>query len=164
VQIALNLPTPLPTAPGAAATGATPLEQAVPGAVATGAPPEKAAPARAGARPQPPLTTAAPPPAAPTHLYLVIRNLQVRAQTGVLYAVYLNVGTGAAKKSSRLGTINFFDAGMASMMSQKFASFDVTGSVDGNVSTKEIAVTIAAVGEPATDAKPVIGDITLASG
>jgi hypothetical protein len=150
VQIALNLPPQVLAAPGAVATGAPP--------------PEKAAPPTAGARPQAPPTAAAPPPAAPTHLYLVIRNLQARAQPGVLYAVYLNVGTGAAKKSSRLGTISFFDAGMAGMMSQKFASFDVTGIVDGNISTIEVAVTVAPVGEPARDAKPVIGDITLASG
>lgn len=148
VQVALNLPPSVLAAPGAAATGA--------------APPEQAAPPRVGAaRPK----AAAPAPQArPAHLYLVIRNLQAQAQPGVLYAVYLNVGTGAAKKSSRLGTINFFDAGMAGMVSQKFASFDVTGILDGNVSAKEIAVTIAPVGEPATGAKPVIGDITLASG
>jgi tyrosinase len=146
VNVALNAPQAVGVAPG-------------------GAPSERAAPPKVAARPTAPPTAAAPQPAAPTHIYLVIRNLQAHAQPGVLYNVYLDVGSGAAKKSSRLGTINFFDAGhMAGMMSQKFVSFDVTGLVDGNVTMKEIGVTIAPVGEPATDAKPVIGDITLASG
>lgn len=135
------------------------------GAAPGGAPSERAAQPKVGARLQAPPTAAPPPPVAPTHIYLVIRNLQARAQPGVLYNVYLDVGSGTAKKSSRLGTINFFDAGhMAGMMSQKFVSFDVTGLVDGKVSTKEIGVTVAPVGKPATDATPVIGDITLASG
>lgn len=155
VQVALNLPLTVLTAPGAAATGAPPPEQAAPPRVGA-ARPKAAAP--------PPVAAATPPPAPSQHIYLVIRNLQARAQPGVLYAVYLNVGTGAAKNSARLGTINFFDAGMAGMVSQKFASFDVTGIINGNVSAKEIAVTIAPVGAPATDAQPVIGDISLASG
>ena len=153
VQIALNLPLPALTAPGAVATGAAPSEQAAP---------PKVGAARPKAKAPPPEATARPPSA---RIYLVIRNLQARAQPGVLYNVYLDVGSGTAKKSSRLGTINFFDAGhMAGMMSQKFVSFDVTGLVDGNVSTKEIGVTIAPVGKPASGVEPVIGDITLASG
>ncbi len=154
-QVALNLPQTVLTAPGAGATGASPPEQAAPPRVGA-ARPKAAAP--------PPVAAAPPPPAPSAHIYLVIRNLQARAQPGVLYAVFLNVGAGAAKKSSRLGTINFFDAGMAGMVSQKFVSFDVTGIVNGNVTSKEIAVTIAPVGAPAKDAQPVIGDILLASG
>lgn len=126
------------------------------------APPVAAAPGGAPERAAPPVTTTRAQAPAPRRLYLVIRNLQARAQPGVLYNVYLGVGAGG--RAVRLGTINFFDAGSNGMMSQKFVSFDVTGLVDGSVSVKTINVTVAPVGEPATDAQPVIGDITLASG
>jgi len=155
-------PSQIATASGPVAMGASPVKvelnapQAV--AAAPGGAPETAAPPRVGARPQAPPTAAAPPS---KRLYIVIRNLQAHAQPGVLYNVYLEVAGGRAM---RLGTINFFDAGMNGMMSQKFASFDITGIVDGNIPSKEIGVTIAPVGKPASDAQPVIGDISLVSG
>jgi hypothetical protein len=101
-------------------------------------------------------------------LYIVIRNLQAHAQPGVLYAVFATVTTPAGlEATSRLGTINFFDAvghdhapGMT--MQQSFVSFEVTNTLAlARLPGAKLEVTIAPVGQPATNAAPVVGSISL---
>lgn len=103
-------------------------------------------------------------------LYLVLKNLETNAQPGVLYDLYLdlpeNGGTGDANPNY-VGSINFFDAehSHAANANQKFYSFDVTDVArklqTGGGLPEQPTVTIAPAGEPAGDAKPVVGQIAL---
>ena len=132
----------------------------------TGAPPgggsggsERAAP-----RALPPRIGAAPP--RPSRLYVVIRNLQARAQPGVLYDVFGKVTAGGRVATARLGSINFFDAvehgAGANMMQQSFVSFEVTDTLALlRVPGAKLDITIAPVGTPESGAAPVIGEISL---
>ena len=106
-------------------------------------------------------------------LYLVISNFKAQTQPGVVYRVYLDLPTGpsdANREGQFIGTMTFFDATAHS--GHSFASlpgrtrrFDVTDVVrrlhaQGRTGTTP-SVTIAPVGEPAANARPVIGEISL---
>lgn len=113
--------------------------------------------------------------ASSTGVYLVLSNLQTVAQPNVLYDVYLAPSEEAAAKPParrRVGTINFFDAeshgehAQSSANDERFISFEVTGLVrrlqlEGRFKKAEPSVILVPTGEPATDAKPVIGSIEL---
>src|SRR6185295_20400666 len=74
--------------------------------------------AQAPGAPRPTLQAQAPKP---SKLYVVIRNLQAKAQPGVLYDVYGKVSVNGQTVTARLGSINFFDAvdhGMPGMTMQ----------------------------------------------
>lgn len=104
-------------------------------------------------------------------IYLVVRDLKVAAQPGVLYDVYMNLPAGASPAAAsgfRVGVFNFFNAmhySHAAGSAPKFLSFDITDtarklSTRGQLNEKPV-ITIAPVGKPAADAKTVIGQITL---
>ncbi len=104
-------------------------------------------------------------------LYLVLRNLQTQIQPGVVYQVFLELPAAASAASARnflVGTINFFGAeahehGAAAQ--NRFFSFDITQLARALVTRNRLSanpsVTIAPAGQPAADASPVIGEITL---
>lgn len=105
-------------------------------------------------------------------LYLVIRNLHADAHPGVIYHVYLDLPEGTAPKNAaqyRVGAINFFDAvphpghggGLESNAANKFYSFDVT-DIAKQVLKDKPSVTIAPLNEPAAEARPIVGEISLA--
>jgi tyrosinase len=103
-------------------------------------------------------------------LYLVLRDLQTDVQPGVVYHLYLEMPaatTGGATTQYYVGTINFFhaehhDHGDA----PKFQSFDITDlakslHAHGKLASKA-ELTIVPNGQPATAAKPVIGEVSIA--
>jgi tyrosinase len=105
-----------------------------------------------------------------TRVYLVISKLQAAAEPGVLYEVYLAPSEEALGRPSakyRVGTINFFDAVShgeeVHANDDDFVSFDVTNLIrrqqlEGRLKT-EPAVIMVPAGEPAADAKPIVGSI-----
>lgn len=105
-----------------------------------------------------------------TRVYLVISKLQAAAEPGVLYEVYLAPSEEAVGKPSakhRVGTMNFFDAVShgeeTHVNDDNFVSFDVTNLIrrqqlEGRLKA-EPAVTMVPAGEPAADAKPIVGSI-----
>jgi tyrosinase len=106
-------------------------------------------------------------------LYLVISNYKAEAQPGVLYHVYLDLPSGPGephREGHYVGTMNFFDAVPHSghqhaTMTGKTRSFDVTDVVrqlrtEGRTGSAP-SVTIVPAGRPASEARPVIGDISL---
>lgn len=113
--------------------------------------------------------------ASSTGVYLVLSNLQTVAQPNVLYDVYLAPSEEAVAKPHarrRVGTINFFDAeshgehAQSATNDERFISFEVTGRVrrlqsEGRFKKAEPSVILVPAGEPATDAKPLIGSIEL---
>ena len=157
VQVTLGS-TPMPAQrPGAPVVGAAPPATAAPSGGGGGGGRERAAPSR--------LQAQAPKP---SKLYIVIRNLQAKAQPGVLYDVFVKVtAPNGQSVTARLGSINFFDAvdhatmpGMT--MQQSFVSFEVTNTLPLlRAPGVKLEVTIAAVGQVATGASPVIGNISL---
>lgn len=104
-------------------------------------------------------------------LYVVIKNLMTNVQPGVIYHVYLELpaATPAAKgKEYQIGTINFFDAEHAmhgDSAEERFYSFDITDLARQlrakNALTATPVITIAPIRTPASEAKPVVGDISL---
>ena len=157
-------------APVQVSLGSTPMPVQRPGAPAVGAaPPATAAPSGGGggerAAAAPPLRAPVP---RPNKLYIVIRNLQAKAQPGVLYDVYVKVtAPNGQSVTARLGSINFFDAvqnaAMPGMtMQQSFVSFEVTNTLALlRAPGAKLEVTIAPVGQAAGNAAPVIGNISL---
>ncbi len=109
-----------------------------------------------------------------TRVYLVISKLQAAAQPNVLYDIYFAPSEEAVAKPParhRVGTINFFNAvshgedAQSLVNDERFVSFEVTSLVrrlqlEGHLKA-EPSITIVPAGEPATDAKPVIGSIEL---
>jgi len=106
-------------------------------------------------------------------LFLVIRNLSADAQPGALFHIFLELPTNAAASadsSHKIGSINFFDAvghggHSAAAVPQKFFSFDITDlakqlAAEGRLTTTP-RLTIAPSNELETDARPVVGEITL---
>lgn len=137
---------------------APPAAPTTTGAPAGGAPPSDRA------RAAPPPLQAQPP--RPSKLYVVIRNLQAKAQPGVLYDVFGKVTANGRTVTARLGSINFFDAvdhGMPGMtMQQSFVSFEVTNTLALlRTPGAKLEITIAANGTPAAGAAPVVGEISL---
>lgn len=111
---------------------------------------------------------------ASTRVYLVLSKLQAAAAPDVLYEVYLAPSKQAEAKPSakhQVGTINFFNAvshgedAESLGDDERFVSFDVTSLVRRWHLEKRLkaepTVTIVPVGEPATDARPVIGSLEL---
>ncbi len=105
------------------------------------------------------------------NLYLVIKNLHADMQPGVIYHVYLNPPEGTALKAAQpyqIGTINFFNAvphpghtgPSESNAETKFYSFELTDAAKKALNDKP-TVTIAPLGEPAAEAKPVVGEVSL---
>jgi len=99
-------------------------------------------------------------------LFLVVSNLQAKAQPGVTYNLYLELPATAAAAGTAnfVGSINFFDAAMH-MPSDKFFSFDITDvakrlKAQGKMATSA-ELTIAPEGTPAADAAPVIGSVSI---
>jgi tyrosinase len=111
-------------------------------------------------------------------LYLVLKNLRAQAQPGILYHVYLELPAGTAGQQGEqyhVGAVNFFDAvghgdhqgapAAGAQGSAKFYSFDITDLAKslqskGKLSAKPV-ITIAPAGQPAAEAKPVVGDISV---
>jgi tyrosinase len=103
-------------------------------------------------------------------LYLVVNNYRAEAQPGVLYHVYLDLPSGPSdqhREGHYVGTISFFNAvpHAGHQMTGKRRSFDVTDVVqrlrsEGRAGTTP-SVTIVPAGRPASEARPVIGDISL---
>ena len=108
----------------------------------------------------------------PNHkLYLVLKNLKADVHPGVIYHVYLDLPEGASPKDAinyQVGTINFFDAvphagrqdSHESNSERKFRSFDIT-NIAKTVLKDNPSVTIAPLGEPAAEARPVVGEVSL---
>ena len=104
-------------------------------------------------------------------LHLVLKNLEINAPAGALYHVYLDLPDTMDPKLGdpyKVGVINFFHAaghGGHDATGGLFYSFDVTDLL-GQLKTKgqlreTPAVTIAPLGSPASEAKPVVGEISL---
>jgi tyrosinase len=104
-------------------------------------------------------------------VYLVIKNLRANLHPEVIYHVYLGLPEGTDPKNGQtyqVGTINFFNSvphqghsGAPETNTEKrFYSFDVT-DIAKKVLQEKPTVTIAPVGEPASEAKPVVGEISL---
>ncbi|HEX9944560.1 MAG TPA: tyrosinase family protein [Thermoanaerobaculia bacterium] len=116
----------------------------------------------------------------PKHrLYLVVRKLRAHAQPNVLYNVYLDLPSGTAPAQGQaywVGTVHFFDAvghgghdqnpaAEAGERDNKFFSFDITDVAkrlqsQGRLGAKP-TLTIVPAGQPAAEAKPVVGEMTL---
>lgn len=104
-------------------------------------------------------------------IYLVLRNLETNAPAGVLYHVYLDLPDNTAPKagnSYKAGVINFFHAsghGGHDAADGLFYSFDVTdlvGQLKAKGQLRDVPkVTIAPLGRPASEATPVVGEISL---
>jgi hypothetical protein len=102
-------------------------------------------------------------------MYLVLNNLQAKAQPGVVYDVYLNLPPGApanTRNNFQVGTINFFDAiGHADHAAAKprFRSFDVTSFVKTHPTgpAANLVASIIPRGASASGAGTVIGEVSL---
>jgi len=110
-------------------------------------------------------------------LYVIVKNLRADLDPGVLYHVYLELpsATSPAKGSANyIGTIHFFDAtghdhdATPGDGPEKFFSFDVTALAKRLLAARKLGekptITIAPTGKPASDAKPVVGDISFVEG
>jgi tyrosinase len=154
-------------AAAAAAGGGIPLEPTGTRVSLTPAPAAGAAAAALTDR-----IAAAPPE---RQIHLVIRGYRAEAQPGVTYDVYLDLpatGAAGAGEGHYVGTLNFFGVvphdgheGHGATASPAAISFDVTElakrlKAEGELSDTP-TVTIVPAGEPATDAKPVVGEIAL---
>lgn len=101
--------------------------------------------------------------------YLVIRNLQINAQPGVIYTLYLDVSENAsdeALQAHKVGYLNFFQAmpGMEMNEPTRFVSYDITELMKRlgmSASSGDVSLTIIPSGEPAAGSAPVIGSITI---
>jgi tyrosinase len=114
-------------------------------------------------------------------IYLVIRDLQTDLPPGVLYNLYLDLPQGADAEQSKgheVGVINFFHAhphsqnggghdapGAADSSHANTVTFDITDVVRALQKSNQLSpkpeLTVAPVGEPAADAKPVIGEASI---
>lgn len=104
-------------------------------------------------------------------LYLVLANYRAEGPPGVVYRVYLELPANATAEVARrhyVGTFNFFDAvphhSGAQAPGQTY-SFDITALAErlaphGGVS-RTPNVTIVPSGRPLSDARPVIGEISI---
>jgi tyrosinase len=104
-------------------------------------------------------------------LYLVIKNLHADLHPETIYHVYLDLPEGTNPKDAQsyeVGTINFFNSvphqghggAPEANVEKRFYSFDVTDMAKKVLQDKP-TVTIAPLGEPASEAKPVVGEISL---
>jgi tyrosinase len=101
--------------------------------------------------------------------YLVIRDLQINAQPGIIYSLYLDVSESAsdeALQAHKVGDLNFFQAmpGMEMNEPTRFVSYDITALVKRlgtSPSGGSVSLTIIPSGEPVAGSEPVIGSITI---
>lgn len=103
-------------------------------------------------------------------LFLVVSGLQTNAAPGVIYNLFLELPAtpGNAAAEYWVGSINFFAAEHHHGDQKKSHSFDITDlarklKAKGRLAAKA-ELTIAPVGTPAADAKPVIGEVSLHEG
>jgi tyrosinase len=103
-------------------------------------------------------------------IYLVIKKLRADVQPGVVYEVFLDVPQGRSPREARehqVGVINFFHfAGHEHQEGAPgFFSFDITEVVKNLHERKllqaEPVVSIVPRGQPAANAKPVVGEISI---
>ena len=108
-------------------------------------------------------------------VFVVLKGLQAEVQPGVLYDVFLQLPEGMAPDKGadyRIGTLSFFDTGHGdhavegSGSEPKFVSFDITGLVatlaaKKMLDTGEINLTFAPLGQPADQAEPLVGEISI---
>jgi hypothetical protein len=101
--------------------------------------------------------------------YLVIRDLQINAQPGVIYTIYLNTSESASDKdlqAHKVGYLNFFHVmpGMEMNEPARFVSYDISELVkalDIFASSAGVFLTIIPSGEPAAGSEPVIGSVAI---
>ncbi len=101
--------------------------------------------------------------------YLVIRDLRINAQPGVIYSLYLDVSEGASDEAllaHKVGDLSFFHAmpGMEMNEPNRFVSYDITELVKRlgiSASSGSVSLTIIPSGEPAAASEPLIGSITI---
>lgn len=108
-------------------------------------------------------------------LFLIVKDLRTERQPGVLYDLYLELpadAKGDKRKDYFVGSLNFFHAAghgrheqkqRAKKGAEKFLSFNITELAKKLHSQKILAekatLTIVPAGQPAAEAKPVIGEI-----
>ena len=115
------------------------------------------------------LRRAAPPAADLGAYYLVIRDLQINAQPGVIYSLYLEVSESVsdeALQAHKIGDLSFFHAmpGMEMNEPNRFMSYDITELVrklGTSASSGSVSLTIIPSGKPTAGSEPVIGSITI---
>ncbi|HVR41403.1 MAG TPA: tyrosinase family protein [Thermoanaerobaculia bacterium] len=161
---------PVPPCASAATTGvqgAEPRKLATVAGIALGAQPARAT---LTAPPSPvatvPIGEAVEHLKANQRLFLVVRDLKTDIQPEVIYHLYLQLTSNAGGSGDfYVGSINFFDAHHEN--AEKFRSFDVTDLAKElrakGLLNDTAELTIAPAGEPAADAKPVIGEVSLVS-
>jgi tyrosinase len=101
--------------------------------------------------------------------YLVIRDLQIDAQPGVIYSLYFDISGNPSDETlaaHKAGDLNFFNAmpGMEMNEPNRFVSYDITElakRLGTSASGGGISLTIIPSGEPAAGSKPVIGSIAI---
>jgi hypothetical protein len=104
------------------------------------------------------------------HIYLVVRDLRVVGQPGVLFRLYLDLPTNAKPvrtDSHYVGALNFYNAAEAGRFdapndkSPMFVSYDITRVLKNLQAQKllsdQTSLTIIPTGPPATDSHPRIG-------
>ncbi len=106
-------------------------------------------------------------------LYLIVGDLRTDLPPGTTYDLFIDLPDGASKKVSDrhfIGSINFYGATRSkdpakAPRSTKFESFDVTSVVeslnDRGELSKESVITIVPSGDPAKEAHPRIGRLSL---
>lgn len=101
--------------------------------------------------------------------YLVVRDLRIKAQPGVLYDLYLNLpenATGAVRSAHKVGSLNFFSAmpGMEMDEPTRFVSYDISSLVKklgSEAVSGAVNVTFASAGSPAAGSEPVVGSVSI---
>jgi len=107
-------------------------------------------------------------------IYLVLKDVRVAEQPGVLYHLYLDLPAGAdarAQEAHYIGNLNFYNAvapGSSEAETSKgsiFRSYEISG-LARNLQARRLlseatSLTILPAGAPASEAKPVIGRIEL---
>ena len=107
-------------------------------------------------------------------LSLVLKGLSAAQQPGVIYHLYLGLPAGAVPAQDdprHVGTINFFNAvplpgvERSGDAASPAYSIEVTDLIDTlqrrNLLGQPLSVTIVPAGTPASDAKPMVGEIAL---
>ncbi len=115
------------------------------------------------------LSIAAPPAPDLGAYYLVIRDLRINAQPGVIYTLYLDLPESASDEAlltHKVGDLSFFHAmpGMEMNEPNRFVSYDITELMKRlgiSASSGSVSLTIIPSREPAAGSEPLIGSITI---